>query len=109
MATDLRRRNRNKSKVKAKVEHWLYIIKRLFGFSQVRYRRIAKNLNRLTCESTARDTRLGEPVQRSKAPAASDYMELAADAACSSAVRSAAPAAQLIASGYSMTPNRAET
>lgn len=51
MAEDLRRRNRNKSKVRAKVEHCFYIIKRLFGFSQVRYRGIAKNLNRLqvTC------------------------------------------------------------
>jgi transposase, IS5 family len=50
-AADLRRRNRNKSKVRAKVEHCFYIIKRLFGFSQVRYRGIAKNLNRLqvTC------------------------------------------------------------
>jgi transposase, IS5 family len=54
LAEDLRRRNRNKSKVRAKVEHCFYIIKRLFGFSHVRYRGLAKNLHRLqvTCALT---------------------------------------------------------
>ena len=42
---------RNKSKVRPKVERCFYIIKRLFGVSQVRYHGIAKNLNRsrVTC------------------------------------------------------------
>jgi transposase, IS5 family len=46
-----RSRNRTKSKVRAKVEHCFYVIKRLFGFSKVRYRGLAKNLHRLqvTC------------------------------------------------------------
>lgn len=35
--------NRVKSKVRAKVEHPFHIIKRIFGFSKVRYRGIAKN------------------------------------------------------------------
>lgn len=46
-----RRRNRTKSKVRAKVEHCFFVIKRLFGFNKVRYRGLAKNLHRLqvTC------------------------------------------------------------
>ena len=68
-ATDLRRRNRNKSKVRAMVEHCFYI-KRLFGLSQVRYRGIAKNLNRLqvTCA-------LVNFVWRSKVAVASDHIQ----------------------------------
>jgi IS5 family transposase len=40
-------RNRNKSKVRAKVEHTIGVIKRVFGFQKVRYRGLAKNLHRL--------------------------------------------------------------
>lgn len=39
--------NRNKSSVRAKVEHTIGIIKRVFGFQKVRYRGLAKNLHRL--------------------------------------------------------------
>jgi len=39
--------NRNKSKVRAKVEHPFLVIKRLFGFTKVCYRGMAKNANRL--------------------------------------------------------------
>jgi IS5 family transposase len=42
-----RARNRTKSKVRAKVEHPFLILKRLFGFTRVRYRGIHKNANRL--------------------------------------------------------------
>jgi len=44
-------RNRNKSKVRAKVEHSIGVIKRVFGFAKVRYRGLAKNAHRLfvTC------------------------------------------------------------
>ena len=42
-----RAKNRNKSRVRAKVEHCFLIIKRIFGFSKVRYRGIAKNEQRL--------------------------------------------------------------
>lgn len=46
-----RARNRTKSKVRAKVEHPLLVIKRIFGFTKVRYRGLDKNANRLfvTC------------------------------------------------------------
>jgi IS5 family transposase len=40
-------KNRNKSKVRAKVEHAIGVIKRVFGFQKVRYRGLAKNLHRL--------------------------------------------------------------
>jgi transposase, IS5 family len=39
--------NRNKSRVRAKVEHVFGVIKRVFGFVKVRYRGLAKNANRL--------------------------------------------------------------
>lgn len=39
--------NRNKSRVRAKVEHMIGVIKRIFGFQKVRYRGLAKNLHRL--------------------------------------------------------------
>jgi transposase, IS5 family len=44
-------KNRTKSKVRAKVEHTIGIIKRVFGFTKVRYRGLAKNAHRLfvTC------------------------------------------------------------
>ncbi len=49
-----RARNRTKSKVRAKVEHVFLVIKRLFGFSKVRYRGLAKNTHWLfvTCGLT---------------------------------------------------------
>jgi IS5 family transposase len=40
-------KNRTKSRVRAKVEHPIGVIKRLFGFTKVRYRGLAKNLHRL--------------------------------------------------------------
>jgi transposase, IS5 family len=44
-------RNRTKSQVRAKVEHTIGVIKRIFGFTKVRYRGLAKNTHRLwvTC------------------------------------------------------------
>lgn len=42
-----RDRNRTKSKVRAKVEHAIGVVKRVFKFAKVRYRGIAKNANRL--------------------------------------------------------------
>ena len=46
-----RAKNRTKSKVRAKVEHAIGVIKRVFGFVKVRYRGLAKNAHRLfvTC------------------------------------------------------------
>ena len=46
-----RARNRTKSKVRAKVEHAFFVIKRVFGFVKVRYRGLEKNAQRLfvTC------------------------------------------------------------
>ena len=46
-----RAKNRTKSKVRAKVEHPIGIIKRVFGFAKVRYRGLRKNTHRLivTC------------------------------------------------------------
>ena len=46
-----RAKNRTKSKVRAKVEHPIGIIKRVFGFAKVRYRGLKKNAHRLlvTC------------------------------------------------------------
>ncbi|QUN32141.1 IS5 family transposase (plasmid) [Cupriavidus sp. KK10] len=41
-----RRKNRNKSKIRARVEHVFGIVKRLWGFTKVRYRGLAKNANR---------------------------------------------------------------
>lgn len=39
--------NRTKSRVRAKVEHAIGVIKRVFGFRKVRYRGLAKNAHRL--------------------------------------------------------------
>ena len=47
LTEDERSRNRNKSRVRAKVEHQFGIIKRQFGFSKVRYRGLDKNAHRL--------------------------------------------------------------
>jgi len=46
-----RAKNRTKLKVRAKVEHPIGIIKRVFGFAKVRYRGLKKNTHRLlvTC------------------------------------------------------------
>lgn len=47
----VRARNRTKSRVRARVEHAIGVIKRVFGFAKVRYRGLDKNANRLfvTC------------------------------------------------------------
>jgi len=42
-----RARNRTKSRVRARVEHPFLVLKRVFGFSKVRYRGLDKNANRL--------------------------------------------------------------
>ena len=42
-----RTKNRTKSKVRAKVEHSIGVIKRVFGFAKVRYRGLHKNNHRL--------------------------------------------------------------
>ena len=42
-----RAKNRTKSKVRAKVEHAIGVIKRVFGFAKVRYRGLKKNTHRL--------------------------------------------------------------
>jgi IS5 family transposase len=42
-----REKNRSKSHIRAKVEHTIGVIKRIFGFTKVRYRGLAKNLHRL--------------------------------------------------------------
>src|SRR5437588_7039219 len=46
-----RAKNRTKSKVRARVEHVIGVIKRVFGFAKVRYRGLQKNTHRLlvTC------------------------------------------------------------
>ncbi|MGF6963096.1 hypothetical protein OKW43_000101 [Paraburkholderia sp. WC7.3g] len=41
-----RGKNRNKSKIRASVEHVFAVVKRLWGFTKVRYRGLAKNANR---------------------------------------------------------------
>ena len=41
-----RRKNRYKSKIRARVEHVFAVIKRLWGFAKVRYRGLAKNAGR---------------------------------------------------------------
>jgi transposase, IS5 family len=43
----IKARNREKSRVRAKVEHSIGVIKRIFGFQKVRYRGLAKNRHRL--------------------------------------------------------------
>lgn len=42
----LRRKNRNKSRIRSRVEHVLGMVKRLWGFGKVRYRGLAKNATR---------------------------------------------------------------
>ena len=43
LSEDERARNRTKLKVRAKVEHVFLVIKRIFGWANVRYRGLAKN------------------------------------------------------------------
>lgn len=40
-------KNRHKSRIRARVEHSIGVIKRVFGFNKVRYRGLAKNANRV--------------------------------------------------------------
>jgi IS5 family transposase len=42
----MRTKNRNKSRIRARVEHVFCVVKRLWGFSKVRYRGLAKNATR---------------------------------------------------------------
>ena len=42
----LRARNRNKSRIRSRVEHVFGVVKRLWGFGKVRYRGLAKNATR---------------------------------------------------------------
>jgi IS5 family transposase len=41
-----RAKNRNKSRIRARVEHVFGVVKRLWGFGKVRYRGLAKNATR---------------------------------------------------------------
>ena len=41
-----RGKNRNKSKIRSRVEHVFGVVKRLWGFTKVRYRGLAKNATR---------------------------------------------------------------
>ena len=41
-----REKNRNKARIRARVEHVLCVVKRLWGFAKVRYRGLAKNATR---------------------------------------------------------------
>lgn len=41
-----RGKNRNKSKIRARVEHVFAVVKRLWGFTKVRYRGLEKNATR---------------------------------------------------------------
>jgi transposase, IS5 family len=52
LSEEERTRNRTKSKVRAKVEHTFLVIKRIFGWANVRYRGLAKNTHwlRISCE-----------------------------------------------------------
>jgi len=40
-------KNRTKSRIRSRVEHSIGVIKRVFGFTKVRYRGLAKNANRV--------------------------------------------------------------
>ena len=59
-----RAKNRTKSKVRARIEHPIGVIKRVFGFAKVRYRGLRKNV------SPARHLRAGQSVHRAPASAA---------------------------------------
>lgn len=47
LSDEERARNRNKSKVRAKVEHVFGVMKGQFGFTKVRYKGLAKNAHHL--------------------------------------------------------------
>jgi IS5 family transposase len=47
VAETIAAKNRNKSRIRARVEHAIGVIKRIFGFAKVRYRGLAKNANRV--------------------------------------------------------------
>lgn len=51
LCNEQRAKNRTKSKVRCRIEHTIGVIKRVFGFTKVRYRGLAKNAHRLfvTC------------------------------------------------------------
>ncbi len=61
----LRAKNRTKSRVRAKVEHTIGVIKRVFGFAKVRYRGLARERS-----SPHRHLRARQPVHRPPASAA---------------------------------------
>ena len=42
----LKAKNRNKSRIRSRVEHVFGVVKRLWGFAKVRYRGLAKNATR---------------------------------------------------------------
>ena len=46
MDEEAKRKNRTKSRVRAKVEHVFAVVKRQWGFTKVRYRGLAKNATR---------------------------------------------------------------
>lgn len=46
-SSDINETEKTKASVRAKVEHAFFYIKRMFGYSKVRYRGLAKNTNRL--------------------------------------------------------------
>jgi IS5 family transposase len=56
--------NRWKSRIRARVEHPIGVIKRVFGFTKVCYRGLAKNRHRLG------RLRVGQPLHDAQAPAA---------------------------------------
>jgi Transposase DDE domain len=60
-----RAKNRTKSKVRAKVEHSIGVIKRVFGFAKVRYRGLKKKH-----APPAGDLRAGQSINRAPPPAA---------------------------------------
>ena len=45
LTDDERSKNRNKSEIRAKVEHVFHVMKRQFGFIKFRYRGLDKNAN----------------------------------------------------------------
>ena len=56
-----RAKNRTKSKVRARVEHSIGVIKRVFGFAKVRYRGLTKNTHRLLVTCTLANLVYGAP------------------------------------------------
>jgi IS5 family transposase len=56
-----RAKNRTKSKVRAKVEHPIGVIKRVFGFVKVRYPGLAKNAHRLVVTCALANLFMGRP------------------------------------------------